>query len=178
MEKISAFSLSRISVRGVVQGVGFRPFVYQLAARHNLRGWVCNTSEDVKIEVEGEAKDIERFVADLKEQAPPLSHIEDIRVNVGKPEKHTIFEIRPSVPEPGKYQLVCPECRKECGDPFNRRFHAQPNACPICGPKLELRLADGPRVDGVDIIEKVAELFKNGQIIANTGVGGCLLARD
>ena len=55
MAKTSILDLVHISVRGVVQGVGFRPFVYQLATKYNLKGWVCNTSEDIKIEVEGEA---------------------------------------------------------------------------------------------------------------------------
>lgn len=55
MAKTSILDLVHISVRRVVQGVGFRPFVYQLATKYNLKGWVCNTSEDVKIEVEGEA---------------------------------------------------------------------------------------------------------------------------
>ncbi len=62
-----------ISVRGVVQGVGFRPFVYQLATRYNLKGWVCNTSEDVKIEVEGEPEAIEQFLRALKRASPTAS---------------------------------------------------------------------------------------------------------
>ena len=78
MEKTLTVNLIHISVKGVVQGVGFRPFIYHLATKHNLRGWVCNTSEDVRIEVEGEARDIEQFLLGLREQAPPLSHIEDI----------------------------------------------------------------------------------------------------
>jgi len=61
----------RVSVRGVVQGVGFRPFVYQLASKHNLKGWVCNTSGDVKIDVEGEKVASEQFLADLETLAPP-----------------------------------------------------------------------------------------------------------
>ncbi|GAI34857.1 unnamed protein product, partial [marine sediment metagenome] len=56
MAKIKTLALAHISVFGVVQGVGFRPFVYGLATKHNLKGWVCNTSEDVKIEIEGEAE--------------------------------------------------------------------------------------------------------------------------
>jgi len=59
MAKLSTPALARISARGVVQGVGFRPFVYQLAVSHELKGWVCNTSEDVKIEVEGNRASIE-----------------------------------------------------------------------------------------------------------------------
>ncbi|MCJ7604436.1 MAG: acylphosphatase, partial [Dehalococcoidales bacterium] len=75
MANTPAINLTRISVRGVVQGVGFRPFVYQLATRHNLRGWVCNTSEAVRIEVEGIPKDIDAFISGLKTEAPPLSRI-------------------------------------------------------------------------------------------------------
>ena len=69
MEKPETLRLSRISVRGVVQGVGFRPFVYQLAGKYSLAGWVCNTSEDVKIEVEGNRENIDRFMADLRDSA-------------------------------------------------------------------------------------------------------------
>jgi hydrogenase maturation protein HypF len=234
MEKTSIISLSRISVRGVVQGVGFRPFVYQLAARHNLQGWVCNTSEDVKIEVEGDAKSIEVFIKDLREQAPPLAHIEGMTVTDSTPVNYDKFEILRSVAEEGKYQLVspdiatcpdcleeifnpadrryrypftnctncgprftiikdipydrpnttmksfhmCPECRREYENPLDRRFHAQPNACPVCGPQLELRLAQGTRVDCEDVIKKSSELLKNGQIIGVKGLGGFLLACD
>ena len=62
MVEVSTIKLARISARGIVQGVGFRPFVYQLAVKHGLTGWVCNTSEDVKIEVEGNNTSIERFL--------------------------------------------------------------------------------------------------------------------
>jgi hydrogenase maturation protein HypF len=144
MVKTTAISLSRISVRGVVQGVGFRPFVYQLAVHHNLRGWVCNTSEDVKIEVEGEAKDIEQFIKDLKVQAPPLSHIEDITVTVGEPGNYTKFEIRESVPEAGKYQLIspdiatCTDCLKEIFSPSDRRYRYPFTNCTNCGPRFTI----------------------------------------
>ena len=74
MVKTPTLGLSAINVKGVVQGVGFRPFIYQLATRLNLKGWVCNTSAEVKIEVEGEVKDIDSFLLSLKEQAPPVSH--------------------------------------------------------------------------------------------------------
>ena len=66
MAKTIVHELFRISVRGVVQGVGFRPFVYQLATKHGLKGWVLNTSGDVKIEVEGERQDLEQFLTELK----------------------------------------------------------------------------------------------------------------
>jgi hydrogenase maturation protein HypF len=144
MAKTTNTTLVRISVRGVVQGVGFRPFVYQLATRHNLRGWVCNTSEDVKIEVEGEAKDIERFLNGLREQAPPLSYIEDIKVTTGVPENYDKFEIRQSIAEKGKYQLVspdiatCPDCLREIFDPKDRRYHYPFTNCTNCGPRFTI----------------------------------------
>jgi hydrogenase maturation protein HypF len=144
MAKASSLSLLRISVRGVVQGVGFRPFVYQLAARHQLRGWVCNTSEDVKIEVEGEAKDIEAFLKSLRKEAPPLAHIEDITTEPGTPENHDKFEIRSSISEAGKYQLVspdiatCSKCLYEIFDPFDRRYRYAFTNCTNCGPRFTI----------------------------------------
>ena len=80
MAEIGTVELARISTRGVVQGVGFRPFVYQLATKYGLAGWVCNTSEDVKIEVQGEHKDLEHFLLELRDSAPPLAHIERVSV--------------------------------------------------------------------------------------------------
>jgi len=144
MVKTNTISLSRISVRGVVQGVGFRPFVFQLAARHNLRGWVCNTSEDVKIEVEGESKDIEAFIKALREQAPPMSHIEGIQVIPAQPQNYDKFEIRESVAETGKYQLIspdiatCPDCLKEIFDLADRRYRYPFTNCTNCGPRFTI----------------------------------------
>jgi hydrogenase maturation protein HypF len=149
MAKISALSLARISVRGVVQGVGFRPFIYQLATRHNLRGWVCNTSEDVRIEVEGETRDIERFLHGLREQAPPLSHIEDISFTWATPAGYVKFEIRHSIAEEGKYQLIspdiatCPDCLREIYNPQDRRYRYPFTNCTSCGPRFTI-IADIP----------------------------------
>jgi hydrogenase maturation protein HypF len=137
-------SLSRISVRGVVQGVGFRPFVFQLAARYRLHGWVLNTSEDVKIEVEGEAKDIEGFITQLKEQAPSLAHIEDIRVTAGAAQNYDKFEIRGSLAQEGKYQLIspdiatCPQCFSEIFNPNDRRYRYPFTNCTSCGPRFTI----------------------------------------
>jgi hydrogenase maturation protein HypF len=144
MVKITSVTLVRISVRGVVQGVGFRPFVYQLAQRHNLWGWVCNTSEDVQIEVEGESKDIELFTNDLRKQAPPMSRIEDIKVTHGAPHYYDKFEIRPSVAKDGQYQLVspdiatCPDCLKEIFNPADRRYRYPFTNCTNCGPRFTI----------------------------------------
>jgi hydrogenase maturation protein HypF len=144
MVKTPTLSLARISVKGVVQGVGFRPFIYQLATGHNLRGWVCNTSGDVKIEVEGSATDIDLFLSKLKEQAPPVAHIEEISVTRGSPTGYDKFEIHHSVAEAGKYQLVspdiatCPDCLREIFDPADRRYLYPFTNCTNCGPRFTI----------------------------------------
>jgi hydrogenase maturation protein HypF len=144
MAKVGTVELARISARGVVQGVGFRPFVYQLANKHNLKGWVCNTSEDVKIEVQGESKDLKSFLAELQDNAPPLASIENITVTYHPPTDYTGFEIRLSIAEEGKYQLVspdiatCPACLKEIFSPEDRRYHYPFTNCTNCGPRFTI----------------------------------------
>jgi len=144
MARIPTINLVHISVRGVVQGVGFRPFVYQLATKYNLGGWVCNTSGDVKIEVEGEEESIEQFLLALREQAPPLSRVEDITVTQRPPANYANFEIRHSIAEEGKYQLIspdiatCPECLGEILTPGDRRYRYPFTNCTNCGPRFTI----------------------------------------
>ncbi|MFC1900534.1 carbamoyltransferase HypF [Chloroflexota bacterium] len=146
MSKTSVGNQIYISVRGVVQGVGFRPFVYQLATRYNLKGWVCNTSEDVRIEVQGDADKIEQFLNDLTEKAPPRASIDNVSTTQ-LPEtdrKYKKFEIRDSIAEEGKYQLVspdiatCPDCLSEILDPEDRRYRYPFTNCTNCGPRFTI----------------------------------------
>ncbi len=133
-----------ISVRGVVQGVGFRPFVYQLAAKHNLKGWVLNSSGDVRIEVEGSEAAIARFLGDMEMGAPPLARIENISVDSAEPAGYTSFEIRRSAAEEGKYQLVSPDiatcdaCRQEVFAPQDHRYRYPFTNCTNCGPRFTI----------------------------------------
>ncbi|MFC1912921.1 acylphosphatase [Chloroflexota bacterium] len=99
----------RISVRGVVQGVGFRPFLYQLAIKHNLTGWVCNTSGDVKIKVEGAGSSLKRFLDDLLKISPPQAHINSISITRQPAAGYHKFEIRPSKAGNDSYQLISPD---------------------------------------------------------------------
>ncbi len=144
MAKVGTLELARISARGVVQGVGFRPFVYQLASRYNLKGWVRNTSEDVKIEIQGESKDLKRFLSELQNNAPPLAHIESISVTYHPPAEYTSFEIRHSIAEEGKYQPVSPDiatcqaCLEEIFSPEDRRYHYPFTNCTNCGPRFTI----------------------------------------
>jgi len=146
MSKATRQSLksASISVRGIVQGVGFRPFVYGLAVEHNLKGWVCNTSEDVKIEVEGVAEAIEQFERELETKAPPLAHIENVTIEHHPPIGYKNFEIRHSQAQEGKYQLISPDvatcqaCLVELLNPEGRRYRYPFTNCTNCGPRFTI----------------------------------------
>jgi hydrogenase maturation protein HypF len=133
-----------ISVRGIVQGVGFRPFIYGLAVKHNLKGWVYNTSEDVKIEVEGTAEAIRQFEQELRTEAPPLAHIENVTLEYHRPAGYESFEIRKSQAQRGKYQLISPDvatcqaCLEEVMDPEDRRYRYPFTNCTNCGPRFTI----------------------------------------
>ena len=146
MSKAARQSLksASISVRGIVQGVGFRPFVYGLAVKHNLKGWVYNTSEGVKIEVEGTAKAIEQFERELETKAPPLAHIENVNIEYHPPLGYKNFEIRQSQAQAGKYQLISPDvatcqaCLGELLNPEDRRYRYPFTNCTNCGPRFTI----------------------------------------
>jgi hydrogenase maturation protein HypF len=144
MAKVATIELARISAWGVVQGVGFRPFVYRLATKYELKGWVCNTSEDVKIEVQGESKDLQHFLKELQENVPPQARIEGISVTYHPPTDYKAFEIGHSIAQEGKYQLVspdiatCQDCRREVFDAADRRYHYPFTNCTNCGPRFTI----------------------------------------
>jgi hydrogenase maturation protein HypF len=139
-----SLKLASISVRGIVQGVGFRPFVYGLAVTHNLKGWVYNTSEDVRIEIEGTAEAIEQFEQELETKAPPLAHIENITVEYRPARGYKSFEIRQSQAQEGKYQLISPDvatcqpCLEELLNPEDRRYRYPFTNCTNCGPRFTI----------------------------------------
>jgi len=146
MSKTARQSLksASISVRGIVQGVGFRPFVYGLAVKHNLKGLVYNTSEDVRIEVEGTAEAIKQFERELDTKAPPLAHIENITTEYHHPVGYKNFEIRQSQAQAGKYQLISPDvatcqaCLGELLNPEDRRYRYPFTNCTNCGPRFTI----------------------------------------
>jgi len=136
--------LAKIKVWGVVQGVGFRPFVYRLASECNLKGWVRNTSGNVEIEVEGEGETLENFLNDLETKAPPMARIERVETNFYPPKGYTEFKIWDSLSQKGKYQLVspdiatCEECQRELFSPTDRRFRYPFTNCTNCGPRFTI----------------------------------------
>lgn len=143
MVQTRAARLAKITVRGIVQGIGFRPFVYRLAKEHGLKGWVRNTSGSVEIEVEGDEKALQSFLNDLK-QTPPMAVIESVDVNFFPEKGYTDFVIQESISQEDKYQLIspdiatCNDCKREIFNPGDRRFRYPFTNCTNCGPRFTI----------------------------------------
>ncbi|MEP6922588.1 MAG: carbamoyltransferase HypF [bacterium] len=136
---------SQILVRGIVQGVGFRPFVYSQASRRALRGRVCNNATGVLIDVEGDHGDIEQFISDLKTNPPPLSLIESVECNHNlEPADYDDFLIVESSQDGEKFVPIsadiatCDDCMTELFDEQNRRYQYPFINCTNCGPRFTI----------------------------------------
>ncbi|MDP3046573.1 MAG: Sua5/YciO/YrdC/YwlC family protein, partial [Chloroflexota bacterium] len=133
-------------MRGVVQGVGFRPFVHRLAGALELKGWVLNSTEGVVIEVEGAARALAAFERDLAANRPPLAVIEHVEATPLPPVGYTTFTIESSqaAGEDGAFVLVspdiatCPDCLRELQDPRDRRYRYPFINCTNCGPRFTI----------------------------------------
>jgi hydrogenase maturation protein HypF len=133
-----------IVVRGIVQGVGFRPFVHNLATRLGLGGHVKNQSGTVLIEIEGEPPALDSFLVELAHRPPPLAHIEDISWEQRSPQGEWRFHIDNSEADGSSPVFIspdvatCPECLAEMLGPHDRR-HGYPFLnCTHCGPRLTI----------------------------------------
>ena len=224
----------RILIQGIVQGVGFRPFVYGQALQWGLGGFVLNDSLGVTIEVEGLPTQLEGFHTALRERTPPLARIDTLTFELLPARDETQFSIahsqagneRKALISPDtstcndclqelfdkqdrRYQYpfinctncgprftiiqnvpydrsqttmsvfpMCVTCQAEHDDPLSRRFHAQPNACPVCGPSMRLVDETGKQVACDNPIETAAQQLAAGAILAIKGVGGYHLACD
>ncbi len=138
------YSGSRIHITGIVQGVGFRPFIYNLATSLDLKGWVVNTSNGVDIEVAGSPACISQFINKLRNNPPPLARIDNINILEITPPIFSDFIIRESEFQPGEYLPVspdvsiCPDCRKELFNPQDRRYRYPFINCTNCGPRFTI----------------------------------------
>ena len=148
----------RIHITGVVQGVGFRPFVYNLATRLGLSGWVLNSSSGVEIEAVGPEAVLDEFIARLRTDAPPLARIEHITVTPGpapcapatgdlRPatcDLRPAFRILHSEARPGEFipispdVAICDDCLRELFDPRDRRYRYPFINCTNCGPRFTI----------------------------------------
>ena len=134
----------QIRIRGVVQGVGFRPFVHNLARRLELAGYVLNSSAGVVAEVEGSEAALDSFVRSVRSEAPPLARIEEMLVSEIDPLGDRSFVIRESQAREGEFVLVspdvatCPDCCRDFTDPANRRYGYAFTNCTNCGPRYTI----------------------------------------
>jgi hydrogenase maturation protein HypF len=134
----------RITLRGAVQGVGFRPFVYRLATEMSLTGWVLNSSSGLRVEVEGPAHQLTEFEQRLERERPRASVVTVRESAWIAAEGSTRFEILSSDTDSGKSVNVlpdlatCAECREELFDPANRRFEYPFTNCTNCGPRYTI----------------------------------------
>lgn len=224
----------QLTVTGLVQGVGFRPFVYRIATKFDLTGWVQNTNENVRILVTGLSENINSFLVSLKNETPQAALIDKIstfeidteyfssfKIQSSNDVSDEITEISPDIAvcdkcledidKPGtrldyafvnctncgprftiiqdlpydrakttmKSFVMCPDCHSEYENVMDRRFHAQPTACSICGPEYEL-FVGGNRINSNAnlIVEQVSQCIENGGIILIKGLGGMHLACD
>jgi hydrogenase maturation protein HypF len=134
----------QIQVSGIVQGVGFRPYVYRLAVEHQLTGNIVNTSSGVTIEVQGQREAVEDFVVRLPQEAPPLARVmqvavverpcngdREFRILASRKGEATRTLISPDV-------AVCDDCLRELLDPTNRRYRYPFINCTNCGPRFTI----------------------------------------
>lgn len=224
----------RIEIRGVVQGVGFRPWIYRLATQEGLAGYVRNDPTGVTIEAFGSAEALDMFMSGLEGSAPPAAAIHELRSFLIPPAETDAFRIVQSGeatereisippdlatcptclseifdPANRRYRYpftnctncgprftiaceapydrvattmaafrMCSECQREYDSVLDRRFHAQPNACPVCGPRIALTMPDGTALEHDDPIGAVAAALKAGLLVAMKGLGGFHLACD
>jgi hydrogenase maturation protein HypF len=133
-----------IEVSGIVQGVGFRPYVYRLAHGRQLKGTICNTTSGVTIEIEGSAENVEDFVGRLPAEAPPLAHITDVIIR-DIPCGHDVdFRIVHSNGQSAVATLIspdvciCADCLRELFDPADRRYRYPFINCTNCGPRFTI----------------------------------------
>jgi len=134
----------KLAVRGAVQGVGFRPFVFRLSTELKLAGWVNNSPQGVFIEIEGPRPALEKFLLRLDAEKPARSFIQSLEASWLDAAGFKKFEIRPSETGGNRTALVlpdiatCPDCLREIFDPTNRRHHYPFTNCTNCGPRFSI----------------------------------------
>lgn len=137
-------SRKKLHITGLIQGVGFRPFIFNLASRMGLRGWVANNCEGVTVDLEGTASALDAFVQELQASPTAISKIESLTVTSLPPCDYNSFELRPSETDSKPSMFIspdiatCPACREEIFDPQNRRYHYPFTSCSHCGPRFSI----------------------------------------
>ncbi len=142
----AALETRRYQIRGIVQGVGFRPFVFRTAERHAVGGWVRNDSEGVVLEVQGPPGVLEEFIVEVRTGAPALARIESVALIEQRYEERLVESFEIQVSERGAQastlvspdSCVCEECLRELLDPADRRYRYPYINCTNCGPRYSI----------------------------------------
>ena len=135
---------AEIGITGIVQGIGFRPFIYNLAKTHSILGWVLNNEKGVFIDAEGEDGNLDQFIQEIPRLAPPLARIESFDVTPLPPAGYLTFEIRKSEEAQEKFVLIspdvatCDQCVSELFSPENFRYRYPFINCTLCGPRFTI----------------------------------------
>ena len=134
-----------IIIKGIVQGVGFRPFIHKLVQNYHLSGWVLNSNQGVEMDIEGKTEELNNFISGIKKKLPPLARIEKIDINQLPLRGYKGFYIKKSmIKEEDGFVLVspdisiCKDCLQELFDPHNRRFRYPFINCTNCGPRFTI----------------------------------------
>jgi len=136
-----------IRVRGIVQGVGFRPFVYRLAQTYKIKGWVLNGPDGVEIHAEGTEQELSGFLHDFRHTTPPAAQVSDVEISAADPGGFSAFTISESEHNATPTVRIspdlptCDDCRTELFDPSNHRFRYPYINCTNCGPRYSVILA-------------------------------------
>src|SRR6185437_1495813 len=147
MKQVAVMERRAITVQGIVQGVGFRPFVHALARENGLAGSVRNDAEGVTIEVEGPAAALDRFLGQVRDEAPALALVESVVWHPCPTRGEHEFHIEVSSAGPRRRALIspdvatCADCLCELFDPADRRFHYPFINCTNCGPRFTITRA-------------------------------------
>ena len=137
-------STLRVHIQGVVQGVGFRPFVYSAAMAHQITGWVRNSSAGVEIIASGQEQDLDKFLNKVQHHPPPLARIDNFKWAKIEVEEFPNFSILESEVIPGGFVpvstdiAICEDCKKELFDPRDHRYRYPFINCTNCGPRLTI----------------------------------------
>ena len=139
----SIMNAVKININGIVQGVGFRPFIYRLAKRHGLAGWVLNSSQGVEVHAQGRAECIDLFLSQIKSELPPQALIDELIVSPAEPAGYKDFVIRESLSSNGATRIspdiaLCPDCLAEMLDEKDRRYLYPFINCTNCGPRFSI----------------------------------------
>ena len=135
---------AKVTVRGLIQGIGFRPFVYRLATKLKLNGWVSNSAQGLFIEVEGGREALQSFLFRLEREKPPRAVIQSLEFSFLDAAGYRQFDIRESDQSGLKSVLIlpdiaiCDDCLGEIFDPGNRRFRYPFTNCTNCGPRFTI----------------------------------------